>query len=92
MKMEIKFIIYFIKLINNLTFMFLYNFKIIFSLIIIFFTHYNYSIYYIIYFYNLYFIFKIIISPRRFELLQIPHQEIILPLNYRLYLFLGLFY
>jgi hypothetical protein len=24
------------------------------------------------------------LSPRRFELLQIPHQEIILPLNYRL--------
>ena len=26
------------------------------------------------------------LSPRRFELLQIPHQEIILPLNYRLLL------
>lgn len=24
------------------------------------------------------------LSPRRFELLHIPHQEIILPLNYRL--------
>ena len=28
---------------------------------------------------------KFYLSPRRFELLQIPHQEIILPLNYRLY-------
>ena len=26
----------------------------------------------------------IYISPKRFELLHIPHQEIILPLNYRL--------
>ena len=37
--------------------------------------HYNYYIFYIIFYF---------ISPRRFELLQIPHQEIILPLNYRL--------
>ena len=27
---------------------------------------------------------SILLSPRRFELLQIPHQEIILPLNHRL--------
>ena len=34
---------------------------------------------------NLLTLFKYL-SPRRFELLQIPHQEIILPLNYRLIL------
>jgi hypothetical protein len=28
--------------------------------------------------------FILFLSPRRFELLQISHQEIILPLNYRL--------
>ena len=34
------------------------------------------------------FLLLLYLSPRRFELLQVPHQETILPLNYKLDLFI----
>jgi hypothetical protein len=84
MKIEIKINIYYIKLINILTYILLY-FIIHFIFIILLYTIT------ILFFCGLWqgweaaHIFYL--SPRRFELLQIPHQEIILPLNYRLYFY-----
>ena len=60
----------YVYIIHFLTFLFLIH---KYKFIIRFITH-------VLYAYQQY----IYISPKRFELLHIPHQEIILPLNYEL--------